>query len=113
MRRMDEFFATGDYQIMGDLEIYFQNTIYVLFKLIGFYVDVERHTTRGRIDIVMQTEQYVYIMELKVDKSAKEALAQIEEKEYADVFKGDSRKVYKIGVNFDSKTRKIDEWKIV
>ena len=113
MRRMDEFFATGDYQIMGDLEIYFQNTIYVLFKLIGFYVDVERHTTRGRIDIVMQTEQYVYIMELKVDKSAKEALAQIEEKEYADTFKGDSRKVYKIGVNFDSKTRKIDEWKIV
>ena len=113
MRRMDEFFATGDYQIMGDLEIYFQNTIYVLFKLIGFYVDVERHTTRGRIDIVMQTEQYVYIMELKVDKSAKEALAQIAEKEYADAFKGDSRKVYKIGVNFDSKTRKIDEWKIV
>ena len=113
MRRMDEFFATGDYQIMGDLEIYFQNTIYVLFKLIGFYVDVERHTTRGRIDIVMQTAQYVYIMELKVDKSAKEALAQIEEKEYADTFKGDSRKVYKIGVNFDSKTRKIDEWKIV
>lgn len=113
MRRMDEFFATGDYQIMGDLEIYFQNTIYVLFKLIGFYVDVERHTTRGCIDIVMQTAQYVYIMELKVDKSAKEALAQIEEKEYADAFKGDSRKVYKIGVNFDSKTRKIDEWKIV
>lgn len=112
MRRMDEFFATGDYQIMGDLEIYFQNTIYVLFKLIGFYVDVERHTTRGRIDIVMQTAQYVYIMELKVDKSANEALAQIEEKEYADTFKGDSRKVYKIGVNFDSKTRKIDEWKI-
>lgn len=113
MRRMDEFFATGDYQIMGDLEIYFQNTIYVLFKLIGFYVDVERHTTRGRIDIVMQTAQYVYIMELKVDKSANEALAQIEEKGYTDAFKGDSRKVYKIGVNFDSKTRKIDEWKIV
>jgi hypothetical protein len=112
MRRMDEFFATGDYQIMGELEIYFQNTIYVLFKLIGFYVEVERHTTRGRIDIVMQTAQYVYIMELKVDKSAEEALAQIEEKGYTDAFKGDSRKVYKIGVNFDSKTRKIDEWKI-
>jgi hypothetical protein len=112
MRRMDEIFATGDYQIMGELEIYFQNTIYVLFKLIGFYVEVERHTTRGRIDIVMQTAQYVYIMELKVDKSAEEALAQIEEKGYTDAFKGDSRKVYKIGVNFDSKTRKIDEWKI-
>lgn len=113
MRRMDEFFAMGDYQIMGELEIYFQNTIYVLFKLIGFYVEVERHTTRGRIDIVMQTAQYVYIMELKVDKRADEALKQIEGKGYADAFKGDSRKVYKIGVNFDSKTRKIDEWKIV
>ena len=55
LQRLEDFFATGDYHVMGNLEIYFQNTIYVLFRLIGFYVEVERRTTRGRIDILMQT----------------------------------------------------------
>lgn len=112
MQRLEDFFATGDYQVMGDLEIYFQNTLYVLFRLIGFYVNVERHTARGRIDIVMQTPQYVYILELKIDKSAQEALDQIEEKGYAEAFAGDSRKLFKIGINFSTLTRQIDDWKI-
>ena len=43
MRRLEGFFANGDYQVMGDLEKYFQNTLYVIFRLLGFYVDVERH----------------------------------------------------------------------
>lgn len=113
MQRLVDFFATGDYQVMGSLEIYFQNTIFVIFRLIGFYVTVERHTTRGRIDIVMQTSQYIYILELKIDKSAQEALDQIEEKGYADTFAGENRKIFKIGINFDSKTKKINDWKII
>ena len=112
MQRLENFFATGDYQVMGNLEIYFQNTIFVIFRLIGFYVTVERHTTRGRIDIVMQTPQYIYILELKIDKSAQEALDQIEEKGYADTFAGDNRKIFKIGINFDCETKKINDWKI-
>ena len=113
LQRLEDFFATGDYHVMGNLEIYFQNTIYVLFRLIGFYVEVERRTTRGRIDILMQTPKYVYIMELKINKSADEALKQIEEKDYADVFRRDSRIVYKVGINFNSETKKIDDWKIL
>ena len=113
LQRLEDFFATGDYHVMGNLEIYFQNTIYVLFRLIGFYVEVERRTTRGRIDITMQTPQYIYVIELKIDKSAEEALKQIEEKGYADAFKGDNRILYKVGINFDSETKKIDDWKIV
>ena len=113
LQRLEDFFATGDYHVMGNLEIYFQNTIYVLFRLIGFYVEVERRTTRGRIDILMQTPKYVYIMELKINKSADEALKQIEEKGYADVFRRDSRIVYKVGINFNSETKKIDDWKIL
>lgn len=112
MQRLEDFFATGDYQVMGNLEIYFQNTIYVIFRLIGFYVNVERHTTRGRIDITMQTPDYIYIIELKIDKSAQEALDQIEEKGYAEAFAGDNRKLFKIGINFDSETKKINDWKI-
>ena len=112
MRRLENFFANGDYQVMGNLEIYFQNTLYVFFRLMGFYVDVERHTSDGRMDIVMQTPEYVYILELKMDKTAEEALAQIEAKGYAKPFAGDSRKLFKIGINFSTATRRIDDWKI-
>ncbi len=113
MRRLENFFANGDYQVMGDLELYFQNTLYVFFRLMGFYVEVERHTTDGRMDILMQTPQYIYILELKLDKSADEALAQIEAKGYAKPFADDARQLFKMGINFSTSTRRIDDWKIV
>jgi len=112
MQRMETFFAGNDYQVAGTAELYFQNTLYVLFKLMGFYVDVERHTTDGRMDILIQTDNYVYILELKIDKSADVALQQIEEKQYAAAFAGDTRRIFKIGVNFSSETRRMTEWKI-
>jgi len=112
MQRMETFFAGNDYQVMGKAELYFQNTLYVLFKLMGFYVDVERHTTDGRMDILIQTADYVYILELKIDQSADVALQQIEEKQYAAAFAGDTRRIFKIGVNFSSETRRMTEWKI-
>ncbi len=113
MRRLENFFANGDYQVMGNLELYFQNTLYVFFRLLGFYVEVERHTTDGRMDILMQTPQFIYILELKLDKSAEEALAQIEAKGYAQPFADDDRHLFKIGINFSTATRRIDDWKIV
>ena len=112
MRRLDAFFANGDYALMGDKEVYFQNAVYVFFTLMGFYVDVERHTTGGRMDILMQTSDYIYIIELKIDQSADVALRQIEEKGYAKPFANDSRKLYKIGINFSTERRCIDDWKI-
>ena len=113
IHRLEALFADGNYQVVGDEEIYFQNTLYVFFKLLGFYVDVERHTSDGRMDILMQTKDYVYILELKVNQTADIALQQIEEKGYAVPFASDPRKLYKIGVNFNSVTRKIDGWKVV
>ena len=112
MRRLEHFFANGDYQVMGNLEMYLQNTLYVFFRLLGFYVDVERHTTDGRMDILMQTPQYIYILELKLDKTADEALQQIEEKGYARPFADDARQLFKIGINFSTTTRRIDDWRI-
>ena len=108
MHRLESLFAGGDYQIMGNKEIYFQNVIYVLFQLMGLYVDVERHTANGRMDIVMQTNDYVYIFELKIDQTADAALRQIEEKHYASAFAADSRHIYKIGVNFSTEKRTIN-----
>lgn len=113
MRRLEGFFANGDYQVMGDLEVYFQNTLYVIFRMLGFYVEVERHTTNGRMDIILQTLDYVYIMELKINQSADIALQQIEEKGYAKAFMNDGRKLFKIGINFSTEKKLIDDWTVV
>ena len=112
MKRFEAFFADADYEIAGDAELYFQNTMYVMCKLMGQYVQVERHTSNGRMDIVVQTDKYVYIMELKMDATADEALKQIEDKGYAKPFGVDPRQIFKIGVAFSKQTRRIEEWKI-
>ena len=112
MRRLDAFFAGGDYALMGDKELYFHNAVYVFFTLMGFYVEVERHTTDGRMDILMQTSGYIYILELKIDQNAEVALQQIEDKGYARPFAADKRKLFKIGINFSTEKRCIDDWKV-
>lgn len=113
MQRMQSMFADTDYKITGKMELYFQNAMYLVFKMLGFYTDVERTTSNGRIDIVLKTKDYIYVMELKLDGSADDALRQIEEKGYALPFAKDPRKLYKIGVDFSSETRGIEEWKII
>ena len=113
MPRLEAMFAGHDYQLVGDTELYFHNVTSLVFKLLGFYTDVERHTTDGRMDMLVQTKDYIYIFEFKIDKSADEALAQIEEKQYAKPFEHDPRKLYKIGVNFSSETKRIESWKVV
>ena len=112
MKRFEAFFADADYEIVGDAELYFQNTMYVMCKLMGQYTQVERHTSNGRMDIVVQTDKYIYILELKMDASADEALQQIEDKGYAKPFAADPRKLFKIGIGFSSETRRIKEWKM-
>ena len=112
MRRMEAFFANGDYALMGDKELYFHNAVYVFFALLGLYVEVERYTTNGRMDILVQTKDYIYIFEFKIDQSADAALKQIEEKGYAKPFAADLRKLFKIGLNFSTEKRCIDDWRV-
>ena len=113
MHRLQDFFANGDYQVVGNTEKYFQNTLYVFFRLLGFYVNVERHTSNGRMDVLIQTPDYIYILELKVNQTAAAALQQIEDKGYALPFASDHRQLFKIGINFSTDTKLIDDWKIV
>ncbi|MBR1793209.1 MAG: PD-(D/E)XK nuclease domain-containing protein, partial [Bacteroidales bacterium] len=112
VRRIESFFANGDYALMGDRELYFHNAIYLLFTLLGFYVQVERHTTRGRMDVLVQTHSCIYIIELKIDLDATTALKQIDEKGYADPFIHDQRQLFKIGINYSTEKRCIDDWKV-
>ena len=93
-------------------EHYFQAVIYIVFTLLGKYTVCEMHTYSGRIDCRVQTNDYIYLFEFKRDDSADAALAQIDSKDYALPFIADSRKLYKIGVSFDSSTRKLVGWKV-
>ena len=108
--RLRSFLADSPYELARDLELHYQNVLFILFKLLGLYVNVEYHTSQGRIDMVVRTEQYVYVMEFKLDGTAEEALRQIEEKQYALPFTADRRKLFRIGVNFSEKARNIEKW---
>ncbi len=106
----------------GDKENHFQNMMWVVFKMMGFYSHTEYHTSDGRIDLLVETSQYRYIMEFKLDGTAEEALQQIKDKNYQLQFfgdslahsdsHGDSKNTYIIGVNFSKETRTIDKWVI-
>ena len=109
-RRLQSFFADTPYELVRDLELHYQNVLFIVFKLIGFYVKAEYHTSQGRIDLVLQTDHFIYVMEFKLEGTAEEALQQIKEKHYALPFETDSRKLLRIGVNFSSKTRNIEKW---
>ena len=95
-------------------EGHWQQTLYIMFALLTNYsIHVEPHTAKGRIDTTMETADTIYVMELKFNKSAEEALAQIEAKHYADAFKMSGKKVVKIGLNFSVKDEvNCLEWKI-
>lgn len=110
MKRLRSFFADTPYELVSEQELHYQNVLYIIYKLLGFYVKAERHTSDGRIDLVLQTDKFIYIMEFKLEGSAEEALKQINEKRYALPFEQDSRRLFKIGVNFSSKTRNIEKW---
>lgn len=110
MQRMKAFFADTSYQVVGNAELYFQNAMYLVFKIMGFYTQVERPTSDGRIDALIQTPDYIYIIECKLDRTAEEALCQINDSNYAAPFAMDKRRLYKIGVNFSSQTRGVEQW---
>ena len=110
MERLQSFLADCPYELARDVELHYHNVLFIVFRLAGLYTQVEYHTSRGRIDMVVQTADYVYVMEFKLNGSAEQALQQIEERQYALPFAADSRKVFRIGVNFSSDTRNIDRW---
>lgn len=108
--RLRSFCADTPYELVSNFELHYQNVLFILYKLLGFYVQAERHTSDGRIDLVLQTDKFIYVMEFKLDGTANEALEQINKKGYALPFEKDSRRLFKIGVNFSNKTRTIEKW---
>jgi len=104
------FFAGIPYPLKMEDENNFRNAFYLLISLIGLETDAEVMTSDGRIDLMIKTDAYIYIIELKYDGTALDALDQINRKQYALKFQNDSRRIIKIGVNFSSSTRRIEDW---
>ena len=113
MKTLEALFANTTYQIQGDSEKNFQYAMYIIMELLGEYVQAERATSNGRIDLLLQTKDYIYIVEVKIDNTADAALQQIEDRGYAKPFANDPRKIFKIGVSFSTANRRIEDWKVI
>ena len=113
MRLMQSLLADTPYELIRELENHYQNVMYIITKLMGFYVQAEYRTSRGRIDLLVGTDKYIYIIELKFEGSAEEAIKQIQTRDYALPFATDGRKIIRIGANVSKETRNIEEWRIL
>lgn len=91
-------------------ETYFKNNLYLIFKLLGFNPQTEEETCHSRSDIILKTRRFIYILELKVDGTPEEAMAQIKANGYAEPYMLDGRKIIQLGVNYSSKENNIDSW---
>lgn len=112
MIRMRSLFAMLGSESESQKEVHFQNIMTIFINMLGFKATTEVHSSQGRSDVEIQTPQYIYILELKVGKSAEEALAQIHNKGYADKYGADPREKILIGINLSPTTRTVSDWKI-
>ena len=113
LQLLQTFLGTVPYCNVTNYEGHYQQMLYIIFSLLtGYVVDVEVHTPKGRLDIVMLTHTRLYIIELKLNKNAQVALQQINLKNYAQRFALCGKPVSKVGINFDSSTGNIEDWVI-
>lgn len=112
LERTRSFFASIPNDLNNKEEKHYQTIFYLLFRLMGQYVDTEVKSAIGRSDVVIKMQDVIYVLEFKMDGTPDEALAQINSKGYTIPYATDYRKVVKVGINFDSTTWTIGEWKI-
>ena len=113
LRLFQEFLGTVPYCNNTNYEGHYQQVLFIIFTLLThFVVDVEVHTPNGRVDVVMETEDTLYLIELKLNKSAQSAMQQINLKQYDQRFARCGKPIVKVGVNFDAKKGNIEDWTI-
>ena len=113
LEKLRSFFADFPYELIKRNEAHYQDVIYCITKLLGFYVQAEYRTSSGRADMILGTKEAVYVFEFKLDAGADAAMSQIDAKEYALPFAADGRRVVKVAVSFSSETRNIADWKVL
>lgn len=112
LTRLQAFFADFQYDAQTTPEANFRNVMFILYRLLDIQVDAEYQTSDGRIDLLVRTSNYIYIIECKLDASAEIALQQIERKQYQLPWEVDNRDVILVGLNFSSATRRPENWLI-
>ena len=110
MQRLKSFFADTPHELVRDLENHYQNELYILCTLCGLYTKAEYHTSQGRIDMTIETADYVYIFEFKFERTADEALQQIRDNNYAEPFRASGKKIVLVGANFNNQLRNIERY---
>ena len=112
LEHMRTYMATIPYDLENHTEKHFQTIFYLMFSFLNIYIRTEVKSAIGRADAVMHMPDTIYVFELKVDKSADEALAQIDSKGYMLPYRTEGKRLVKVGISFDSSQRTIAEWKI-
>ena len=112
LEHMRTYMATIPYDLENHTEKHFQTIFYLMFSFLNIYIRTEVKSAVGRADAVMHMPDTIYVFELKVDKSADEALQQIDDKGYMLPYHKEGKRLVKIGISFDSKKRTLAEWKI-
>ena len=110
MRVFQSFLASVRYDLHIPSEKYYQTIFFIVFELLGIFVEAESCTNQGRIDAYVRTAKAVYIFEFKLDRSAEEAAGQFLDRRYYEKFQGGQLPIRLIGVNFDSSKGRIDGW---
>ena len=112
LEHMQAYMAKIPYDLENHTEKHYQTIFYLMFSFINIYIRTEVKSAVGRADAVMHMPDTIYVFELKVDKSADEALRQIDEKGYMIPYAAEGKRLVKIGISFDSSQRTIADWKI-
>ena len=112
LRLLQEFLSTVPYCDNTNYEGHYQQLFYIIFSLFGMYVDVEVRTPKGRVDVVMRVAGKLYVIELKLGRSAEAAMAQINLKQYPERFSLSGLQVVKVGINFDVEKHTLGDWVI-
>ncbi|MCM1074415.1 MAG: PD-(D/E)XK nuclease domain-containing protein [Ruminococcus sp.] len=107
------FFADFPYEQIPNLEVHYQNVVYIILKLMGFYVRTEYRTSNGRVDMVIETDDFIYVIEFKLGDTPQAALQQIQEKSYCEPFLYSDKQIICIGVTFNPQTRALESWEAI
>jgi len=113
MQTLQAFLESIPYQDSRFDENHYTQMLYVIFSLLGLHVESQVRTAKGRIDVVVKTDDYIYVMEVKLDRPAKEALEQIDSKGYLIPYTLDGKQLMKIGMSFSTSERNVTEWKLM
>lgn len=111
MKDFKTFLAAIPYDIQLSNEKYYQTIFFLLFLMLGVYIEAESRTNDGRIDAVAMCGEWIYLFEFKINRNAECALDQIKEKEYFRKYQHSGKRIILIGANLNTETRQLDDWK--